>query len=100
MMAALATTRIAPSRERREMLGLPVAVLVAGIGGAHGDADGEEREQRSDEIGAGMGGLGDEAEAVRREAGAELQRDERERREHRPERGLPLGLHAGSVRRS
>ena len=36
--------------ERGEMLGLPVAVLVARVGGAHGDADGEERQQRGDEI--------------------------------------------------
>ena len=41
--------------ERREVLGLPVAVLVAGIGGPHGDADREERQQRGDEIGAGVG---------------------------------------------
>ena len=81
--------------ERREMLGLPVAVLVAGIGGAHGDADGEERQQRGDEIGARVRGLRDEAEAVRGEAGAELERDQRARREHRPERGFPLGLHGG-----
>ena len=77
------------------MLGLPVAVLVAEIGGAHGDADGEEGQQRGDEIGARVGGLRDEAEAVRGEAGAELERDQRERREHRPERGFPLGLHGG-----
>ena len=81
--------------ERRKMLGLPVAVLVAEIGGAHGDADGEEGQQRGDEVGARMGGLRDEAEAVRGEAGTELQRDQRERREHRPERGFPLGLHGG-----
>ena len=81
--------------ERREMLSLPVAVLVARICGPHGDTDGEERQQRGDEIGAGVRGFGDEAEAVRGEAGAELERDERERCEHRPERGFPLGLHGG-----
>ena len=84
--------------ERGEVLGLAVAVLVAGIGGPHGDADGEERQQRRDEIRARVGRRRDEAEAVGRETGAELERDERDRREHRPERGFPLGLHAGSVR--
>ena len=36
--------------ERGQMLGLPVAVLVTDVGGAHGDADGEEGQQRGDEI--------------------------------------------------
>ena len=75
------------------MLGLAVAVLVPRIGWAKGDADGEEREQCRDEVGAGVRRLGDEAEAVRGESGAELERDQRERRVHRPERGFPLCLH-------
>ena len=81
--------------ERGEMLRLPVPVLVAGVGGPHRDADGEERQQRGDEVRAGVRRLRDEPEAVRRQARAELQRDERERGEDRPERSFPLGLHAG-----
>src|SRR5262249_54396153 len=65
------------------------------VGGTHGDTDGEERQQRRDEIGARVGGLRDQAEAVRRKARTELEPDQRKRREHRPERGFPLGLHAG-----
>jgi len=81
--------------ERSEVLRLPVTVLMAGIGGPHGHADGEERQQRGDEIGAGVGCFRDETEAVRGEAGPELERDQRDRCEHRPQSGLPLGLHAG-----
>ena len=79
--------------ERREVLGLAVPVLVSRIGGPHGDADGEEREQSSDEIRSRIGRRRDEGEAVGRETGAELQRDERDRCGHRPERGFPRGFH-------
>ena len=65
------------SRERREVLRLAVAVLVAGVGGTRGDADREERQQRRDEVGAGVRGLREEPEAVRGEARAELERDQR-----------------------
>ena len=40
--------------ERREMLGLPVAVLVAGVRRPNRDTDGEERQQRRDEVGPGV----------------------------------------------
>ena len=76
-----------------EMLGLAVAILVPGIGRTHGHADGEERQQRRDEIRARVGRRRDEPEAVGRQAGAELERNERDRCEHRPERGFSLGLH-------
>ena len=77
-----------------KMLGFAVPVLMSGVGGPDGDADGEEGQPGSDEIGSGVRGLRDEAEAVRREAGAELEPDQRERGEDGPERSFPLGLHA------
>ena len=49
------------------MLGLAVSVLVPGVGGPRGDADGEEGEQRGDEVGARVDGLGDEAKRPRAE---------------------------------
>ena len=51
-------------RERREVLRLAVAVEVARVGGLRRDADREEREQRGDEVGAGVRGVGDQAEAA------------------------------------
>ena len=60
-----------------EMLGLPVPVLVTRIGGPHGDTDREEREERRDEVGAGMDRFRDETETVRCKARPELERDER-----------------------
>ena len=54
-------------RERGEVLRLAVPVLVPFVGRPRGDADGEEREQRRDEIRAGVKRLGEEREAVRRE---------------------------------
>ena len=40
--------------QRRQMLRLPVTIGVAGIGGAPRDADREEREERRDEVDAGV----------------------------------------------
>ena len=54
--------------ERGEVLRLAVAVLVRDVGGPRRDADREEREQRRDEVGARVQRLGDEPEAVGREA--------------------------------
>ena len=51
-------------RERRRVLGLPVAVRMAAVGRTDGDADREEREQRGDEVGPGVGGLREEPEAA------------------------------------
>jgi hypothetical protein len=47
------------------VLGLPVAVLMRDVGRPHRDADGEERQQRRDQVGARMRRFGDEAETVR-----------------------------------
>jgi hypothetical protein len=73
-----------------------VPVLMGDVRGPYGDSDGEEREQRRDEIGAGVKRLRDEAEAVRGKAGGELERDERNRRTDRDQRRPPLRIHAAS----
>ena len=62
------------------MLRLAVAELVLHVGRPGGDAHREVGEQRSDEVGARVGSLRDEAEAVRREADAQLEDDEHRRR--------------------
>ena len=79
------------------MLGLAVAVLVTGVGRSRGDADREEGQERRDQIDPGVRGLGEQAEAVRGEAGAELQPDEGGRCEHGDERSPPLRCHGTSV---
>lgn len=63
------------------MLGLPVPVRMAAVGRPRSDTDGEEGEQRSDEIGAGMRCFGDEPERMGLESDCELERDEPRRRE-------------------
>ena len=75
------------------MLGLAVPVLVPRISRPGGDADGEEGEQRRDEVGAGVERLRDEPEAPGGEAGDELERDQRGRGEHGDERGAALRAH-------
>ena len=80
-------------RQRGEVLGLSVPVLVPFVGGPAGDADREEREQRGNEVGAGMQRLGDESQAAADEAGAELQCGEHRRRADRDERGPALRRH-------
>jgi hypothetical protein len=72
------------------VLGLAVPVLVAAVCGPAGDAEREEREQRSHEIRPGVDRLRDEAEAVRREPDRELQGDEGAGRSDRDECGAPL----------
>ena len=83
-----------------EVLGLAVAVLVTGIGGPDRDADGEERQERRDEVDARMGGLGEQAEAARGKSGRELDRDQDRRRNDRHERGAALGAHETQARPS
>ena len=87
-------------RERGEMLRLPVPVLVAEIRRLHCNADREERQERRDEIGAGVDRLRDEPEAVRRQTRPELERDECARSEDGHERGAPLRAHCGKRRTS
>ena len=62
--------------ERGEVLGFAVTELVLDVGRPRGDANREVGKQRSDEVGARVGGLRDEAEAVRRKADAQLEHDE------------------------
>jgi hypothetical protein len=83
--------------ERGEVLGLAVAVGVAHVRRTGGDADGEEREQCGDEVGAGVDRLGDETEAVGREPRGELDGEKPSRREHRDERRPPLCRHTQTV---
>ena len=81
-------------RQRGEMLGLPVPVLVPLVGGPAGDADREERQQRGDEVRPGVQRLRDEPQAAADETGAELERGEHRRRADRDERGSALRRHA------
>ena len=69
--------------ERGEVLGLAVAVVVVAVGRAQRDADREQRQQRGDEVGRRVGGLGEEGDRAGDEAGAELERDEEARRRRR-----------------
>ena len=79
--------------ERGEVLRLPVAVRVAAIRGPHRDGDGEERQERSREVGSRMRSLGEQPEARAREPGDELDRDEETGGPDRDERGAPLRRH-------
>ena len=63
------------------------------VGGPSRNPDGEERQQGSDQIGAGVQRLGDQAEAVRRKPDAQFQREERRGRDDRDERGSALRSH-------
>ena len=95
-MKALASDEDRSLGERGKMLRLAVAVLVRDVRGADRDADREERQQRRDQVGSGVQRLGDQSEAVRRQAGAELERDEHDGRDHRDERRSPLRMHPAS----
>ena len=79
-----------------EMLGLPVAVLVRDVRRTNRDTDREERQQGRHEVGARVQRLRDEAQAVRGEARAELERDEHDGRDHRDEGCPSLRIHPAS----
>ena len=79
--------------QRRQMLRLPVTIGVAGIGGAPRDADREEREERRDEVDAGVRRLREQTEAVGRDACGDLERDQRAGCKHGDERGAALRTH-------
>ena len=83
--------------EGSEVLGLAVPVGMRAVGGATGDADGEERQQRGDEVGPGMNRLGDQAQAAGREAGPELERDQHAGGNDRNEGSAPLRAHPGRL---
>ena len=50
--------------EGGEILDFAVAVLVVGVGGLVGDADGKERDDRGDQVEKGVGSFGQNAEAA------------------------------------
>jgi hypothetical protein len=81
------------------VLGLAVAELVRDVGRPRRDAKREVGEQRGDEVGARVRRLGDEPEAVGRQADAELEHDERRGGADRDERGTTLRAHAAKARR-
>jgi hypothetical protein len=60
--------------EGGEGLDLAVTIVVALVGGAVGDFDGEEGDGGGDEVDAGVGGLAQQAEGAGDEAGGELER--------------------------
>ena len=91
----VATTSDRRLGQRGEVLRLPVAVVVATVRRPHGVADGEEREQCGDEVGARMRRLGDQTQAWVSEAGGQLERDERGRSPDGDERQCAA---AGSLR--
>ena len=82
------------------MLGLAVAVGMPPIRGPNRHADGEERQERSDEVGAGVDGLRHEPEAAAREAGGQLEANEGAGCAHGDERGSPLWRHVAKPRES
>ena len=80
--------------ERGEVLGLAVPVEVTLVGGLRRDADGEEREERGHQVCPGVRRVRDEAEAPRREACDELDRDQDGRSDDRRERCATQRRHA------
>ena len=76
--------------ERGQVLGLPVAPRMSGVGGPDGDRDGEEREERGSEVGARVRGLGEQPETPAREPRRQLDRDQQARGPDRHERRAAL----------
>src|SRR5439155_10283624 len=83
--------------QRRQMLGLPVTVCVAGIRRASGDTNREERQQRRDQVDSGVRRLREQPETVRGDPCGDLERDQRAGREHGDESGAALWGHALSI---
>ena len=79
--------------QSRQVLRLPVPVLVRLVGRPAGDAEREEREQRRDEIRPRVQRLRDQAERAARDAGRELERDQGAGRPDRDERRPTLRVH-------
>src|SRR5439155_8624412 len=83
--------------QRRQMLGLPVTVCVAGIRRASGDTNREERQQRRDQVDSGVRRLREQPETVRGDPCGDLERDQRAAGEHGDESGAALWGHALSI---
>jgi hypothetical protein len=79
--------------ERREVLGLPVPVLVPDVCRPDGDTDREERQERGHEVGARVRRLGEEAQAPGGQAGDELDGDQDDCRADRDKGDAPLRAH-------
>ena len=62
--------------QRGQVLRLAVAVVVLLVGRPQRHAHGEQRQQRRDEVGRRVRGLGEEGDRAGGQAGAELERDE------------------------
>ena len=75
--------------DRAQVLGAPVAVGVPAIGGAPREPHREERQHSREHVPARLDAGGDQTEAVRGQAGAELQRDEQRGDGDRDERRAP-----------
>ena len=73
-------------------------VLVRHVRRAHCDPDGEEGQQRGDEVGPRVQRLRDEAEAVRGESRDELDRQQESRRDDGHECGSTLWAHTGRLK--
>jgi len=78
---------------------LAVAVVVAGVGGAVGDLDGEEGDGGGDEVDAGVCSLGEHAERAGEKAGEELEECDAEGGGDGEERGSALGAVRGGFGR-
>ena len=81
--------------EGREVLDLAVAVGVFVVGRLVGEMDGEERDDGRDEVERGVGRLGQDAEAPRRQADDELHPRQKDRRDDGVRRRRLLFLLAG-----
>ena len=78
--------------ERREVLRAAVAVGVLAVGRAGGEPHRDEREDGGDDVAAGLDARGDQREAARGEARAELERHEHARGDDRHQRGAGPSL--------
>ena len=79
--------------ERGEVLGLAVTIGVTRIGGAPGDAERDEGQDRRDEVGSGVRRLREQAETVRGDPCQELDRNQQAGGDDRDKRGTSLGGH-------
>ena len=95
-MKQLARTRIAASARAERCSALPWPYWCETSAGRTATPTAKSVKQRRHEVGAGVQRLRDQAQAVRGEACAELERDEHDGRDHRDERRTSLGIHPAS----
>ncbi len=92
-MKRLASTRIAASASAARCSALPCPYWCAGSAGRPATPTREERQQRGDEVGPRVERLRDQSEAAARQAGAQLERDQRQGGDHGDEGCAPLRGH-------